>query len=133
MYRMLVRGSSRDLLPLYFPTLYIFICLLLPIHFAYVHGAICLVIVLRPLHRTRLTRVDVTNNSCYVVWGEDCDFSFCLHIQKIGFMTMIYLTVWKKILNVYDPICKFGFGKNMTLRSWLLDFIFYLIWLLLYL
>ena len=31
------------------------------LHFAYVHGARCPVIALHPLHRTRLTRGDVTN------------------------------------------------------------------------
>ena len=47
---MLARGSSRDLLPLYFPALYICICILLPMHFAYVHGARCPVMAaLRPL------------------------------------------------------------------------------------
>ena len=42
------------LLPLYFHLLYICICLLLPMHFAYVHGARCpVMVVLRPLRDER--------------------------------------------------------------------------------
>ena len=46
---------------MYLHELYIYICILLPMHiFAYVNGARCLVIVSCPLHCTGLTRGDVT-------------------------------------------------------------------------
>ena len=123
MYWILSRGSSRDLLLLYFPALYICICILLPMHFSYVHGARFLVIASCPLHHTRLTRGDMVvwmrkaegekeNNK--VIWVF-CNPESSLRNAKCGRKKRKYKVIW--VFHNPESVLRNAKGRMLKVES----------------